>query len=77
VLCFPLMLLAALAVLISSPGPILYRQRRCGLYGRPFTLIKFRSMIDGTVTEDWARTHHPAWFRTATDSHKQAQKAQE
>jgi hypothetical protein len=34
-------------------------------------------MIDGTVTEDWARTHHPAWYRATTSSHKEAQKAQE
>ena len=26
----------------------------------------FRSMIDGTVTEDWARTHHPAWYNEVT-----------
>lgn len=39
----------------------------------------FRSMIDGTVTENWARTHHPAWYRVVTDrsSHEKAQKAQE
>jgi len=36
----------------------------------------FRSMIDGTVTEEWADTHHPAWYRTATDSREEAQKAQ-
>ena len=38
----------------------------------------FRSMMDGTVTEDWARTHHPGWFRavTAARSAKKAQKAQ-
>jgi len=26
----------------------------------------FRSMIDGTVTESWAWTHHPAWYRALT-----------
>jgi cytochrome b subunit of formate dehydrogenase len=26
----------------------------------------FRSMMDGTVTESWAWTHHPGWFRTVT-----------
>jgi cytochrome b subunit of formate dehydrogenase len=26
----------------------------------------FRSMIDGTVTEKWAWTHHPAWYRAIT-----------
>jgi sugar transferase (PEP-CTERM system associated) len=40
----PLMLITALAVKLSSKGPVLYRQRRVGLDGRPFTLYKFRSM---------------------------------
>lgn len=31
----------------------------------------FRSMVDGTVTEDWARTHHPAWYRGAKRSHEE------
>ena len=39
-------LMAAIAVLIkaTSPGPVLFRQIRCGLHGRPFTFLKFRSM---------------------------------
>ena len=40
----PVMALAALAVRLSSPGPVLYRQQRVGLNGAPFTLYKFRSM---------------------------------
>ena len=40
----PFMLLTALAVKLSSPGPILYRQVRVGLNDVPFTVYKFRSM---------------------------------
>jgi lipopolysaccharide/colanic/teichoic acid biosynthesis glycosyltransferase len=40
----PLLLIVAVIVRISSPGPILYRQRRIGRFGRDFELWKFRSM---------------------------------
>ena len=43
--CFsPLMAMAALGVRIGSPGPVIYRQERIGRGGRPFTILKFRSM---------------------------------
>ncbi len=41
----PLLLFVAVAIKLTSPGPILFRQRRCGLNGRPFTMLKFRSMV--------------------------------
>jgi lipopolysaccharide/colanic/teichoic acid biosynthesis glycosyltransferase len=41
----PLLLVLALAVRLSSPGPILYRQVRIGQGGRPFRVIKFRTMV--------------------------------
>jgi exopolysaccharide biosynthesis polyprenyl glycosylphosphotransferase len=41
---FPLWLCIALAVAISSPGGMLYKQTRIGLTGRPFKVFKFRSM---------------------------------
>jgi exopolysaccharide biosynthesis polyprenyl glycosylphosphotransferase len=41
---WPLMLLVALAVVLESKGPILFRQLRIGLDGRPFEILKFRSM---------------------------------
>jgi putative colanic acid biosynthesis UDP-glucose lipid carrier transferase len=40
----PLMLGIAIAVKASSPGPVLYRQRRCGFNREPITIYKFRSM---------------------------------
>jgi putative colanic acid biosysnthesis UDP-glucose lipid carrier transferase len=48
----PLLLAVAALVRISSPGPILFRQRRYGLDGHEIVVYKFRSM---TVTEDGAR----------------------
>lgn len=40
----PLLLLVAIAIKLDSPGPVLFRQRRIGLHGRPFVLLKFRTM---------------------------------
>jgi len=42
----PFMLLTALLVRVSSPGPVIYRQIRCGLNGRRFVFYKFRSMCE-------------------------------
>ncbi|HEY7477832.1 MAG TPA: sugar transferase [Actinomycetota bacterium] len=47
----PLLLLIAIAVKASSPGPVLFRQRRIGLRGRPFTMLKFRTMRNGAERE--------------------------
>jgi exopolysaccharide biosynthesis polyprenyl glycosylphosphotransferase len=40
----PLLAIAALAIRLTTPGPVLFRQVRCGLYGRRFDMIKLRTM---------------------------------
>jgi len=44
----PLFLVSAVIVRISSPGPLLYRQKRIGRFGREFTLWKFRTMYSNS-----------------------------
>jgi putative colanic acid biosynthesis UDP-glucose lipid carrier transferase len=48
-LLLPVLLILAAWIMIDSPGPVLFRQRRTGLGGAPFTILKFRTMY---VVED-------------------------
>ncbi|HEY9405212.1 MAG TPA: TIGR03013 family XrtA/PEP-CTERM system glycosyltransferase [Pyrinomonadaceae bacterium] len=57
----PIALLTALLIKLESPGPALYRQERVGKNGRPFTIMKFRSMrMD-------AEKDGPVWAQTGDD----------
>jgi undecaprenyl-phosphate galactose phosphotransferase/putative colanic acid biosynthesis UDP-glucose lipid carrier transferase len=51
----PLLLLTALAVKLDSPGPVIFRQRRCGFDNREFVILKFRTMTaledDGSIVQ--------------------------
>lgn len=53
-LLLPVLLLIALAVHLTSPGPVIFKQRRYGLDGKCITMYKFRTM---TVTEDGDRSY--------------------
>ncbi len=55
------LLVIALAVKLDSAGPVFYKQERLGLFGKPFVLLKFRTMVpdaerDGPV---WAEREDP------------------
>jgi lipopolysaccharide/colanic/teichoic acid biosynthesis glycosyltransferase len=56
---WPFMLLIAVMVKLSSPGPALFKPVRVGLNGRPFTMYKFRSMRVGGE-KDWLKRFDPA-----------------
>jgi lipopolysaccharide/colanic/teichoic acid biosynthesis glycosyltransferase len=62
----PLLLVAAAAIRLTSPGPVLFRQTRVGQMGRPFTILKFRSMF---VDAD-ERSHREFITRFIQDSQK-------
>ena len=53
----PLFLVVGLLVKCTSKGPVIYRQVRCGLFGRKFTLFKFRSMYEGAEDILWEIKH--------------------
>lgn len=56
----PMALIAA-AIKLGSPGPVFYRQRRMGLDGREFTMLKFRTMrVDAEAAGPvWSQTRDP------------------
>ncbi|MBM4145950.1 MAG: exopolysaccharide biosynthesis polyprenyl glycosylphosphotransferase [Nitrospira sp.] len=58
----PIMMLCALAIRLSSRGPVFFRQERLGKDEKPFVLFKFRSMIDNAERETgpkWAAENDP------------------
>jgi exopolysaccharide biosynthesis polyprenyl glycosylphosphotransferase len=47
----PLFIASAIAIKLTSKGPIFYSSERIGLDGNPFTMVKFRTMVDGADTQ--------------------------
>ena len=71
----PLVAIAAIAIKLESRGPVFFRQRRVGLYGQHFEIIKLRSMredaeVGGVAV--WAQEHDPRVTRVGA-LHPQAQ----
>jgi sugar transferase (PEP-CTERM system associated) len=61
ILSLPIALVTAIMIKLESPGPVLYKQERVGRNGRPFVLMKFRSMgVD-------AEKEGPVWATTGDD----------
>jgi exopolysaccharide biosynthesis polyprenyl glycosylphosphotransferase len=57
ILLSPFLLAVAAIIKLDSPGPVLFRQRRTGIGGRPFLILKFRTMADGADALKPALTH--------------------
>ena len=74
VLLLPLLTITAILIKLDSPGPILFRQKRCGFNGRPFNIFKFRTMsvledgasITQAMPADTRVTRVGAWLRRSS-----------
>jgi len=56
ILFAPVILIIAIAIKLTSKGPVFFRQERIGQHGKPFVLLKFRSMFmnnDTSVHQEW------------------------
>lgn len=69
ILAFPVLVVAAVLVKLSSPGPVFFRQPRVGQHGREFVLYKFRTMclnelrVQFTSKDDYRITSIGRWLR--------------
>jgi Undecaprenyl-phosphate glucose phosphotransferase len=69
VLLAPVMLAITILIKITSPGPILYRQERCGLNGEVFNMLKFRTMrvnAEAATGPVWAKANDDRCTRLGT-----------
>jgi exopolysaccharide biosynthesis polyprenyl glycosylphosphotransferase len=72
VLLFPFLLAVAAVIRLDSAGPMLFRQRRTGLGGRSFLILKFRTMADGAEAlkpglTHFSTSHDPRIFKMPND----------
>ena len=65
----PVLLITALLIKLDSPGPVFYRQVRVGLGGKPYSIIKFRSMRNAAEKDgkaQWAQAGDPRVTRVGS-----------
>jgi Undecaprenyl-phosphate glucose phosphotransferase len=70
----PLLIITAIAIKLDSPGPVLFRQRRCGFNGQEFYILKFRTMsvledghsVQQATANDCRITRVGKWLRRAS-----------
>ena len=68
VLCAPLMAVIAVAIKLDSRGPVFFRQQRVGRGGKPFRLLKFRTMVRRTPSSRGTSCSPRARTRTGSSS---------
>jgi undecaprenyl phosphate N,N'-diacetylbacillosamine 1-phosphate transferase len=57
--CAPIMGVIAVAICVDSPGPAIFRQKRIGRHGKPFTIVKFRTLhVDAPTYSLKVAEHH-------------------
>jgi lipopolysaccharide/colanic/teichoic acid biosynthesis glycosyltransferase len=57
--CAPVLAVIAVAICVDSPGPALFRQKRIGKHGKPFTIVKFRTLhVDAPAYSLKVADHH-------------------
>jgi lipopolysaccharide/colanic/teichoic acid biosynthesis glycosyltransferase len=73
VFLLPLFFVAALLIKLDSPGPIFFKQERIGMRFRPFQILKFRTMVENSLTSgrsitvgDDPRITRVGWFLRKT-----------
>jgi sugar transferase EpsL len=62
----PLLLIVAVAVWLGMGRPILFRQERAGWHGRPFAVLKFRTMREGEGSDRERLTPFGRWLRASS-----------
>jgi lipopolysaccharide/colanic/teichoic acid biosynthesis glycosyltransferase len=66
----PLFLIIALAVKLDSPGPVIYKQKRCGRSGKQFIFYKFRSMVSSKDTDSKRELEFKKYLEVRTSKGK-------